>query len=139
MFPGKEVCHKNIIPRDGRTLMRTRTKLLKKLSKKPTSNTDSGRESVESKVKEIETKLKESYEKEREHEENKALMAIKTNPKYFHSYAQKKLKSRAKIGPLEDQNGELVENPEKMANMLEEQYKSVYSEPMAEKEVLNSN
>ena len=98
----RKLSQKNKIPRDQRTLMRSRTKLLKKLSKKPTPNTDSGRESVENKVKEIETKLKESYEKEREHKENKALMAIKTNPKYFHSYAQKKLKSRAKIGPLED-------------------------------------
>lgn len=68
-------------------------------------DTDSNRESIETKVEETETNLRESYKKERQYEENKALMAIKTNPKYFYSHPQKKLKTGVESRPLEAQNG----------------------------------
>ena len=48
-----------------------------------------------------------SYEKEKIVNESRAIEKIKSNPKYFFTYARKKLKTRNKIGPF-DIEGEKV-------------------------------
>ncbi|XP_076049045.1 uncharacterized protein LOC143029837 [Oratosquilla oratoria] len=75
--------------------------------------------------------------KKRIYEENKAIEVIKVSPKYFHAYALKKLKTRVKIGPLEKDNGEPVNDPTMIADMLEKQYKSVFSVLVTEEGVRN--
>ena len=52
------------------------------------------------------------------------------NPKYFYSYAKKKLKVKAKIGPLENEKGQLVDQLYEMTNLLQHQYTTVYSTPL---------
>ena len=42
-----------------------------------------------------------SYEEETFVSESRAIENIKSNPKYFFTYARKKLKTRSKIGPFD--------------------------------------
>ena len=61
--------------------------------------------------------------------ETKAVNAIKKNPKYFFSYARKFSSVKISIGPFVDAANKLVTDSLRMAEMLSEQYKSVYSTP----------
>ena len=62
-------------------------------------------------------------------EEEKAIESILENPKFFYSYAKKFSKTRTNIGPLLDDENQLQSDPEKIANMLQAQYSSVFSDP----------
>ena len=53
----------------------------------------------------------------------------KNNPRYFFSYDKKFSKLRSNIGPLKDGNGTLHHGPENMAQLLQEQFSSVFSNP----------
>ena len=60
--------------------------------------------------------------------------AIKTNSKYFFSYAKKFSKVVSGIGPLMDSSKTLVTCPTQMAEMISTQYSSEFSEPKEEME-----
>ena len=62
--------------------------------------------------------------------EGEALGKIKRNPKYFYSYANKFSKTKTRVGPLADSNGETVKDPYLMAEMLKKQYESTFSDPV---------
>ena len=83
------------------------------------------------KLTEIELKMQESYKAQRENEENRAVSAIKTNSKYFYSYARKHQKTTIPVGPLNDSSGNLVSDPDGMAKVLAEQYNRAFSDPRA--------
>ena len=55
--------------------------------------------------------------------------SIKANPKYFFSYAKKFSAVKSAIGPLLNAAKELISCPAKMADILSDQYKSVFSTP----------
>ena len=61
--------------------------------------------------------------------ETKAVNVIKKNPKYFFSYARKFSSVKISIGPFVDAANKLVTDSLRKAEMLFEQYKSVYSTP----------
>ena len=63
----------------------------------------------------------------------KAILTLKDNPRYFYSYAKKFAKSKTTIGPLLDSENNLQQDPEKMANLLQDQYSSVFSDPNSKK------
>ena len=117
------------VPRERRILMRRRTKVNKQLAKhQPPSKR---RELVDELV-DIELKLQESYKRSSTAQEQKAIAAIKRNPKYFFTYVKKFCKTRPAIGPLLDRAKQFVVDNEGMANILSEQYSSVYSTPRSE-------
>ena len=65
-------------------------------------------------------------------EEKKAIEAIKSNPNYFYSYAKKKSYSKSRIGPLRcvQSNSDIfVDDPKDMADILQKQFISVFSNP----------
>ena len=64
--------------------------------------------------------------------EEKAAKAVKLNPKYFFSYAKRFAKSRNKVGPLKSENCTYVSDAEQMAEILEKQYVSAFSDPKSE-------
>ena len=76
----------------------------------------------------IEVTLQKSYKSSSEFIENKAINAIKRNSKYFFSYAKTFSKVKNKIGPLLRKNI-LISDPKQMAEILSEQYSSVFSTP----------
>ena len=61
--------------------------------------------------------------------ERRATECLKTNPRYFFSYAKQFSKLKSNIGPLKDTTGTIHSNPVKMANLLQDQYSSVFSNP----------
>ena len=62
---------------------------------------------------------------------------MKKDPKVFFKYAKKFSKSTSDIGPFVDKSGDVILNPEKITEMLKEQYESVYSTPMKSMKVSN--
>ena len=54
---------------------------------------------------------------------------MKTNPRFFFSYAKQFSVTKTKVGPLLNSNNEFTNSSPEMANILSKQYSSVFSEP----------
>ena len=52
---------------------------------------------------------------------------MKSNLAYFFTYTKNLRKTQSKIGPLTDENNKVINSP--VANVLQEQYSSVWSKP----------
>ena len=117
---------RNKIPRERRTLMRTRRRINIQLSK---SISETKRNNLKTKRIEIEKSLQHSYHTEASNREKRAVECIKTNSKYFYSYVKRFSKVRIGIGPLIDASKTLISAPLKMAELLSQQYSSVFSQP----------
>ena len=117
---------KQAIPRDRRVLMRKRRKMQQKIIRRGRANNVA---SMRDKICRIESRLKASLEMERAAEEQRAVEVVKTNPKYFFQYAKRKSTVTTRIGPLESEDGILVQEPEQMAVVLQKQYEKVFSVP----------
>ena len=74
-------------------------------------------------VKEVKKKIK----NKKNALERKVMRCRKTNPKFFYAFINSSKKSRSKIGPLKRENGEAVTDPREMAQMLNDQYASVFT------------
>ena len=59
----------------------------------------------------------------------KAVQSIKFNSKYFFSYAKKFSAVKSAIGPLLNAAKEFISWPAKMADILSDQYNSIFSTP----------
>lgn len=116
---------KNKIPRSRKVLMRRRRKLNLQLNK--IGNSRAKKKNLTKLLVGVEKSIMESHAKSRSYQENKAVQAIKKNRKYFYSYVKKMSKVKSKIGPLVDKNGVYTSNPLQMANILAEQFSSVFS------------
>ena len=68
-------------------------------------------------------------EKQELSNESKVLERIKENPRYFFSYAKRFSKRPSTVGPLLNSKYELENDPKKMADLLQHQYSSVFSDP----------
>ena len=77
----------------------------------------------------IELELHKSYRQQSNREETKAISNIKRNPKSFYSYANKFSKVSTAIGPLINSAKKLVTSASQMAEILSQQYQSVFSQP----------
>ena len=62
-------------------------------------------------------------------QENYAVSTIKSNPKYFFSYAMRFSQCKSSIAPLKRPDGSLTSVPAEKAEILQSQYISVFSEP----------
>ncbi len=124
------------IPSHRVKLMRRRTRCNKHLQS-PRSMVH--KQHLITELRDIEKSLQKSYRSQRDFNEGKAVDAIKTNSKYFYSYAKKFSKVKSSIGPLMNSTNNLVSGPQKMAEILSEQYKSVFSEPKSEHPITHPN
>ena len=125
------------IPRQRRILMRKRRKIKKIFTK--TKNTYQIKK-LKEKLVNIEVLLQRSYKETQQEEETRAVNAIKTNSKYFFSYAKKHSKTKTKVGPLLDKsNSEFTSDSKLMADILQNQYKSVFSLPKPSPVVYNND
>ena len=121
---------KNDIPSDRRRLIKLKSNLNHKINYSKYIRPDKKKEEkLTTKKKEVEVKIKQSIEEEAYRKEVKMLAQIRTNPKVLYSYSKRKNKTKSKIGPLEGKDGKLNEDPVKIANILQEQYKSAFSDP----------
>ena len=85
--------------------------------------------SLNKKLNDIHIKIRESIEEQQREAELRAVLTVTENPRYFFSYAKKFAKRKSTIGPLLDQNKNLQQEPKKMADLLQDQYSSVFSDP----------
>ena len=73
--------------------------------------------------------IQEGIVKKLDKREKTAVEAIRKNPKYFFSYAKRLQKTRSTIPVLRDANGTLVGDSSTKAELLQGQYKKVFSDP----------
>merc|ERR1711874_272116 len=83
-FRNQQGSHTNKIPRDRRVLFRKKM-LNKELRKR---NPSDRKKRIEKAIGEIDKKLLDSYEEENIVNETRAIEYIKSNPKYFFTYAR---------------------------------------------------
>lgn len=103
---------RKIIPRDGRVLIRRKTRLANRITAIYDAN--------------LKRRLIASHEKEKRYADLKAVESVKRNPKFFYKYAHEKAKIRCPIGPL-NVDGEMVGDPEWICEILWSQYDSVFN------------
>merc|ERR1711874_920337 len=132
-FRNQQGSHTNKILRDRRVLFRKKKMLNKELRKR---NPSDRKKRIEKAIGEIDKKLLDSYEEENIVNETRAIEYIKSNPKYFFTYARKKLKTRNKIGPF-DMGGEKITSLLEICTKLVEQYSSSFSQPDPEYKIEN--
>ena len=81
----------------------------------------------------IDKKILDSISKQNLEREGKAIAKIIQNPRYFFSYAKRFAKRKSTVGPLLNENNDLEHDPKKMADILQKQYSSVFSDPSSSK------
>jgi hypothetical protein len=73
--------------------------------------------------------MKEAFNKKLERQELGAVQKIKSNPKFFYSYAKSLSRVKSSISMLFNNKDEIVTDPIQIANTLQDQFSSVYSDP----------
>ena len=81
----------------------------------------------------LSAEIKNSIYSQQKYHESKAVKNIKDNPRYFYSYAKRNNKLKSTIGPLLNKDDKLTSDPKEMADILQHQYASVFSNPHSEK------
>ena len=86
---------------------------------------------LESQLKSLEEQRKNNIIQQKQRNESKAIRSVKSNPTAFYKYCKKFSKTKSRIGPLKHHCGSLTSDPTAMANLLQGQFASVYSDPNA--------
>ena len=122
------------IPRNRRILLRSKKKLRKKLKNESLSKNK--KDHIEDSITNIDVELLDSHQRERYNEEAKAIINMKTNPKYFFTHARKHLKTKSTIGPFKIDE-QLITLPKEISEKLLHQYSSSFSKPDVNKSIGN--
>ena len=86
---------------------------------------------LERKVAKVALEIRDYLHRRLQHEEQRAVEIIRENPKFFWTYANDKRKMRSRIPPLKRRDGTLTADPVERAELFQEQYISVFSDPSA--------
>ena len=79
----------------------------------------------------LESQLSSDYTADSNREEDEAVLRIKQNPKAFFSFARTRQKTKAKVGPFLDDEGQPNSSADFAADALRRQYDSVFAAPRA--------
>ncbi len=123
---------KNIIPKTQQVLFRKRSKLSKKIKQ---TNSVYKLSKLLLKLHKIERELIEGYKSKRLDLERNAIQNMKQDPKAFYNYTRKFSKTPSIIGPFINNEGQYTSVANEMAEMLSQQYKSMFSKPDVSKVV----
>ena len=77
----------------------------------------------------LELDIRDTIINHQRHRELRAIENIKQNPRYFYSFAKNAAKKKCSIGPLLNTDNSLTCDPKEMADILQQQYVSVFSTP----------
>lgn len=121
--------------RNRRILNRRRRKLQNKLNVTKSLSPHKTRliDNLNAKINEVYIQIKDSITAQKREAEQRAVQTIKQNPRFFFSYSKQFDKRKTNIGPLLDSENNLQPDPKKMADLLQQQYTSVFSDPSTEK------
>ena len=111
------------MPLKRRRLFRKKGKIQKKL----TASLEREMKERLKLLEEINKEIRKSYEEENAETENRALAAIEKNPKAFFKFANSKRKMKSNTGPLMKKDNTLTDSSQEMANILLQQYESVFN------------
>ena len=75
--------------------------------------------------------IRDAINKDLQYKEQQAAAKVSTNPKYFFSYAKQFSKQKNNIPMLFDENNNVCNSPQEIANILQRQFCSVFSDPNA--------
>lgn len=106
-------------------LMRRRTKVVKQIKRYTLMSRQNNTKysNLTKELEEIENEIKLSSLREHSEEEKQAIAKIKSNSKFFYSYAKRKATVVSNIGPLVNpDNNSLMYTSDEMANILQTQY-----------------
>ena len=84
----------------------------------------------------IHIQIRDSHCHQLEARELEAVRAVKDNPRYFFSYAKRFSKFSSTAGPLKSSDGSLTQDPKEMADLLQRQYLSVFSNPKSDDKIV---
>ena len=134
---------RNTIPNERLALLRRKKRLNSKINfRKYVSANKSPTliQKLELKKEKVEEQIKSSIKAQNEKKEIEAIEKIKKNPKMFFTYVKKFKKTESRIGPLTDEDGQTHSDARTKANLLQQQYTKVFSDPeKAPAEHLNQN
>ena len=114
------------IPKQRRSLMRRRTHLKKQYT---TARSECRKLSIMKQLIQIEKELQKSHFAHRADIETKAIDKIKVNSKFFYTFAKKNSKVKVGVGPLINTENKLIDSPQEIAEILSDQFSSVFSSP----------
>ena len=124
----------NPFQRERNILRRRKRKLKRRISDLSGRNIFSHKEEkLRAEIYDLDEKIKKCITNQQESREAKALENIKENPRYFYSYAKQFSKQASTVGPLLNESGSLEHKPKAMADILQHQYSSVFSDPSSTK------
>ena len=124
--------HKNKIPNERLALLRKKKRLNAKINFRKYVSPNKSQtliQKLEAKKAEVEEKISSSIKAQNEKREIEAIEKMKSNPKMFFAYVKKFRKTESKIGPLADENGQTHSDARVKANLLQQQYTKVFSDP----------
>ena len=83
----------------------------------------------------LKIRLLKNTKKAKKQFEKKLAKDIKVNPKSFYSYVRSKTKVKDVVGPLKDENGDAVTDCERMSELLNDYFGSVFTTEVNTKEL----
>ena len=87
---------------------------------------------VEDELTDVSKRIKEHLLSIEKKTERKVVDAIKVNPKFFYTHVKKHSKLKSSVAPLSrEEDGELVTDPVEKAELLQDQFAGVFSDPSA--------
>ena len=84
-------------------------------------------QTINKKIQTLKDKQKQSFFEEKHNDERKATSKIKVDARYFFKYANRFRKTLTSPSILVDDNGNLVNNHKAISDLLQDQFKSVFS------------
>ena len=128
------ICEKHVPKRKSRTgkpkklnaLRRKRKRLENRISK---ASDVRAKTRLERELALIHYKIKEAFNEAHDMTEAAVISKMKTNPKVFYSHAKAHSTIRGDITVMRGEDGEITRDPERIANILQDQFISVYSDP----------
>ena len=117
---------KNKIPKEIRLLMRQKKEVSNRIVK---SKSWLKTYTLTKQLRGKEEQLAEKYKERKLKVEQEAIKKMKTNPKYFYTYARQSAKTTSQVGTLVGSEGQLYNSPFEKAECLKQQYESVFTCP----------
>ena len=116
---------------NNRQLLRRRKRKVKAIERLEEQDPNAAKlATLKGELVDIELEIRDKIHSNLKDEEANVIDQIKDNPKAFYSYANSFQKAKQNIGPLEDPvSKELKNGPREMADILQNQYVKVFSDP----------
>ena len=119
-------------PREVNALRRRRKRVQQRITQLGGQLGSPRQVDLQRKLVDLDLQIKSAYQRDFDRREHAVIEKIKSNPKVFYSYAKSHSVVRCNIAMLKDGNGRTYVKPQHIANVLQNYFSSVYSDPNCE-------